>query len=51
MIIDNREFYDSVAERLMRYARIDTQSQPFAGSWPTTAKQRDLAKVLYDEMC
>ncbi|MBQ6655465.1 MAG: peptidase T [Erysipelotrichaceae bacterium] len=50
MIIDNREFYDSVAERLMRYARIDTQSQPFAGSWPTTAKQRDLAKVLYDEM-
>ncbi|MCR5067872.1 MAG: peptidase T [Erysipelotrichaceae bacterium] len=50
MIIDNREFYDSVIERMMRYARIDTQSQPFSGTWPTTAKQHDLAKVLAEEM-
>ena len=50
MIIDNTMFYDKVAERLMRYARIDTQSQSFTGTWPTTSKQHDLARVLAEEM-
>jgi tripeptide aminopeptidase len=28
----------------------DTQSQPYTGSWPTTLKQFDLAKILRDEL-
>ena len=34
----------------MRYARVDTQSQPYSGSWPTTAKQADLARMLAGEL-
>ena len=34
----------------MRYARVDTQSMPFCGSWPTTEKQADLARMLKEEL-
>ena len=34
----------------MRYARVDTQSLPFRGSWPTTEKQADLARMLKEEL-
>ena len=34
----------------MRYARVDTQSQPFSGTWPTTEKQLDLARMLKEEL-
>ncbi len=34
----------------MRYARVDTQSRPFTGSWPTTEKQADLARMLKEEL-
>ncbi len=37
-------------ERLIRYAKIDTQSARFAGKWPTTDKQFDLARELFREM-
>ncbi len=40
-----------VEERLIRYARIDTQSRPFRGTWPTTPGQMDLARMLRDELC
>ena len=33
------EFYDGVLERLIRYARIDTQSKNGVSCVPTTAKQ------------
>ncbi len=46
----DREIYQQTAERLMRYARVDTQSQPYSGKWPTTDKQRDLAILLRDEL-
>lgn len=46
----DREIYEQTAERLMRYARVDTQSQPYSGKWPTTDKQRDLAVLLQDEL-
>ncbi len=46
----DREIYQQTAERLMRYARVDTQSQPYSGKWPTTDKQRDLAILLQDEL-
>ena len=44
------EFYDQVKERLMRYARINTESDPHSTSVPTTSCQHDLAKVIYEEL-
>jgi tripeptide aminopeptidase len=41
---------DAVAERLMRYTRIDTQSDPTSNEHPTTAKQKDLSKLLFTEL-
>ena len=48
--MEQREIYEQVKERLMRYARIDTQSAEYTGQWPTTDKQKDLARVLKDEL-
>lgn len=39
-----------VAERFMRYVQIDTQSDPNSNTFPTTEKQKDLSKILYDEL-
>lgn len=44
------EFYEQVKERLMRYARINTESNPHSTSVPTTSCQHDLAKVIYEEL-
>ena len=40
----------SVAERLMRYVQMDTQSDPLSNSFPSTAKQKDLAQLLTSEL-
>lgn len=40
----------SVAERLMRYVQMDTQSDPLSNSFPSTAKQKDLAQLLASEL-
>jgi len=37
-------------ERFTRYAKIDTQADEAAESYPTTAKQKDLAKMLAGEL-
>lgn len=39
-----------VAERLMRYVQIDTQSDPNSLSFPSTEKQKDLSKLLLQEL-
>ena len=39
-----------VAERLMRYVQIDTQSDPNSDSFPSTEKQKDLSKLLLQEL-
>ena len=44
------QIYESVKTRLIHYAQIDTQSQHYNGHWPTTEKQKDLARILRDEM-
>lgn len=44
------EFLRQTEERLLRYAAITTQSHAYQGEWPTTACQRDLARVLCDEL-
>ena len=41
---------DNVAERLMRYVQIDTQSDPTSTAHPTTEKQKDLSKLLLQEL-
>ncbi len=41
---------DSIAERFMRYVQIDTQSDPKSGTHPSTQKQKDLSKILVDEL-
>lgn len=39
-----------VAERFMRYVQIDTQSDASSVTFPSTAKQLDLSKVLLQEL-
>ena len=41
---------DNVAERLMRYVQIDTQSDPTSNAHPTTEKQKELSRLLYTEL-
>ena len=41
---------DNVAERLIRYVQIDTQSDPNGTAHPTTEKQKDLSKLLQREL-
>ena len=41
---------DNIAERFMRYVRIDTQSDPTSNAHPTTEKQKDLSRLLFKEL-
>ncbi len=41
---------ETVLDRLLRYVRIDTQSQDDVESYPSTAKQLDLLKLLVKEL-
>jgi tripeptide aminopeptidase len=40
----------SVSDRFLKYTRIDTQSDEASPTYPSTAKQFDLARVLVDEL-
>ena len=44
------EFYEKVRDRLIRYAKVDTQSANNSDTVPTTMKQFDLARILRDEL-
>ncbi len=44
------ELADDVLDRFLRYARIDTQSEPGAAVSPSTEKQLDLSRLLCDEL-
>ena len=37
-------------ERFLKYVRIDTQSDPESTSSPSTEKQKNLARLLTDEL-
>jgi tripeptide aminopeptidase len=41
---------DALTERFMRYVQIDTQSDPNSNAYPTTEKQKDLSKILFEEL-
>ena len=47
-MFDNYSF--SVADRLMRYVQIDTQSDPHSKSQPSTEKQKNLSNILVMEL-
>ena len=40
----------SVEERFLRYVQVDTQSDPFSSSFPSTEKQKDLGHILVTEL-
>jgi tripeptide aminopeptidase len=40
----------TAAERFMRYVQVDTQSDPQSNTYPTTEKQKDLSKILAEEL-
>ncbi|MFK7846225.1 MAG: peptidase T [Rhodothermales bacterium] len=40
----------SVAQRFMRYVQIDTQSNPASDTVPSTEKQKDLGRLLVEEL-
>jgi tripeptide aminopeptidase len=41
---------ESIANRFMRYVQIDTQSDPKSGVHPSTEKQKNLSKILVEEL-
>ena len=41
---------EDAAERFLRYVRIDTQSDEDSETYPSTAKQLDLLRLLADEL-
>ncbi len=47
-MLDKYKF--TAAERFLRYVTIDTQSNPQSDSYPTTEKQKDLSRLLVDEL-
>ncbi|RYE12630.1 MAG: peptidase T, partial [Sphingobacteriales bacterium] len=40
----------TVTERFLRYVVIDTQSDPASGTYPSTEKQKNLGRLLVDEL-
>ena len=44
------EFYEQVKQRLIQYAKINTESTFHSSTTPTTMHQHDLAQVLYEEL-
>ena len=40
----------TAAERFIRYVQVDTQSDPQSNTYPTTEKQKDLGKILAEEL-
>lgn len=41
---------EELAGRFMRYVQVDTQSDPESNLHPTTEKQKELSRILYEEL-
>lgn len=48
--MDFTRYKHTVSERFIRYAKIDTQSDPNSTTVPSTMKQRNLGKLLVEEL-
>jgi len=44
------EYNYTVADRFLNYVKIDTQSDPDSTSYPSTARQKDLSRLLVEEL-
>ena len=47
-MFENYQF--TASERFMRYVQVDTQSDPLSETYPTTEKQKNLSRVLVEEL-
>lgn len=47
-LIDSYSF--TVVDRFVKYVQVDTQSDPTSSASPTTEKQKNLSKILVDEL-
>jgi tripeptide aminopeptidase len=50
MKIDFEKYTFTVTERFLRYVKIDTQSDPNSTSIPSTEKQKNLSRILVEEL-
>lgn len=48
--MDFKNYTFTVTDRFVKYAKIDTQSDPTSKTCPSTEKQKNLAKVLVEEL-
>lgn len=48
--MDFKAYKHTVTDRFIRYAKIDTQSDPNSATCPSTMKQKNLGKVLVEEL-
>src|SRR5690606_41295088 len=46
--IETQKF--SVADRFLEYVQIDTQSDPYSDTYPSTGKQKDLGRILVSQL-
>lgn len=44
------QYAHTAADRLMRYVQVDTQSDPASPTQPSTEKQKDLSRILVEEL-
>lgn len=44
------DYKHTTAERFMRYVRIDTEADPASSSQPSSEKQKDLSRILVEEL-
>ena len=49
-MISFEKYHYTVVDRFIRYVKIDTQSDPTSPSCPSTEKQKNLGKVLVEEL-
>src|SRR5687767_6569169 len=45
-----QDYSFTVAERFIRYVQIDTQSDPNSNTQPSTEKQKNLSRILVEEL-
>jgi tripeptide aminopeptidase len=50
MTVNFSEYNYTVTDRFTRYVKIDTQSDPASPDCPSTGKQKDLSRVLVEEL-
>ena len=46
----DKNYSYTVTERFLRYVQIDTQSDPLSTTFPSTQKQKDLSRLLVEEL-